>query len=136
MVICLSWYLRFFRCMINRFDEVLKIYNLTFEVLVLHIWNYSPETQFYWPLSKSATAVNLILDLVCLILIFFIVNFLHLVLFFFTLYLFLSFYPGLNKPQMHANIIGIFNSQNGLNHPSSSTFFYFQNIIVESIHIM
>ena len=42
----------------------------------------------------------------------------------------------MNEPDMHTNIIDISSSQNGLNHPFSSTGFYFKSKIVEDSHEM
>ena len=48
----------------------------------------------------------------------------HLKLFFFTLHIFNLFYPEINKPNIHNNIIDISSFQNGLNDLFSSTGFY------------
>ena len=68
---------------------------------------------------------------------FFIAKFVHLKLIFFTSYLFLFFiYPRMNSPYIHANIIDISGFQNELNHPFSSTGFYFKGKMVEGSHDM
>ena len=55
----------------------------------------------------------------------------HLKLFFFTLHIFNLFYPEINKPNIHNNIIDISSFQNGLNDPFSSTGFYFKSKVIE-----
>ena len=50
---------------------------------------------------------------------FFFVNFVHLELFFFTLYLFKNVYARINNPNIHTNIIGISSIQNWYGHPQS-----------------
>ena len=46
------------------------------------------------------------------------------------------FYPRMNKPNILTTIIAIFSFRNGLNHPFSSTSFYFSSKIVEGNHEM
>ena len=64
---------------------------------------------------------------------FFIVNFVHLKLLFFTLDIF-SFFLSENKPNMCNNIIDISSFQNGLIDLFSSTGFYFKSKVIESSH--
>ena len=62
---------------------------------------------------------------------FFIANFVHLILFFFTLHIFNFFYPEINQPNMHKNIIDISSFQNGINDLFSSTGFYLKSKVIE-----
>ena len=64
----------------------------------------------------------------------FIVNFVHLKLFFFTLHIFNFFYPEINKPNMHNNIIDISSFQNGLDDLLNSTGFYLKSKVIEGSH--
>ena len=64
---------------------------------------------------------------------FFIVNFVHLKLLFFTLDIFI-FFLSENKPNMCNNIIDISSFQNGLIDLFSSTGFYFKSKVIESSH--
>ena len=57
----------------------------------------------------------------------------HLKLFFFTLHAFNFFYPEINKPNIHNNIIDISSFQNGLNDLFSSTDFYLKSKVIEGI---
>ena len=65
----------------------------------------------------------------------FIVYFVHLELFFFTLHVLKSFYSRINKPNIYNSIISILSSQNGLNDLFSSDGFYF-NLLTTNILII
>ena len=54
----------------------------------------------------------------------------HLKLFFFTLHIFNLFYPEINKPNIHNNIIDISSFQNGLKDLFSSTGLYLKSKVV------
>ena len=58
----------------------------------------------------------------------------HLKLFFFTLHIFNLFYPEINKPNIHNNIIDISSFQNGLDDLFSSTGFYLKSKVIEGSH--
>ena len=58
----------------------------------------------------------------------------RLKLFFFTLHIFNLFYPEINKPNIHNNIIDISSFQNGLNDLFSSTGFYLKSKVMEGSH--
>ena len=58
----------------------------------------------------------------------------HLKLFFFTLHIFNLFYPEINKPNIHNNIIDISSFQNGLSSLFSSTGFYYKRKVIEGSH--
>ena len=126
-------------------------------VLVLHNWNQLPETlkaKYFFatfkhlkgqqriglePSASVKLAVIWIINnrlllgsrsisgLIRIILGFFVVNFVHLELFFFTLYFFIFFIGSLINKNIHTNIIDISNFRNGLNHPCCSSVFYFEN---------
>ena len=55
----------------------------------------------------------------------------HLELFFFTLHFFKTFYPRMNKSNIHNNIIGILSFQTDLNNLFSSNGFYFKSKVIE-----
>ena len=52
----------------------------------------------------------------------------------FTLHIFNFYYPEINKPNIHNNIIDIFNFQNGLNDLFSSTDFCLKSKVIEGSH--
>ena len=61
-------------------------------------------------------------------------NFVHLKLFFFTLHILNFFYPKINKPSIHNNIINISSFQNGLNNLFSPTGFSLKSKVIEGNH--
>ena len=44
------------------------------------------------------------------------------------------FYPAINKPNVHNNIVGISSFQNGLNDLFSAAGFYFKSKVIEGSH--
>ena len=145
-----------FKMHLKQVSWVFNICHLTFEykilivwVLILHVLNYLSKTEssfqtfrrslsdwfgtrckckgsIYLDNSKSATTLqwklHLTLVFYCKICTFRIILF------------YIVSYQRMNKPRMHANIIGISSFQNGLNYSFNSTSLYFKSKLVESSH--
>ena len=86
-----------------------------------------------WIILKCYYVVNLILDSIWIILVFY-CKFSALKLFFFTLHIFNFFYLKINKSNRHNNTIDISSFQNGLDNLFSTTGFYFKSKILEGSH--
>ena len=87
-----------------------------------------------WILLKCYYVVNLILNSVWILLVF-IVNFVHLGLFFFALHIFEIFVAENRQTKhIHNNIIDISSFQSGLNNLLSSTGFYFKSNVIQGSH--
>ena len=81
-----------------------------------------------WITLECYYVVNLILDSISIILVF------YRKLLFFTLLIFRTFYQRMNKPNIHNDIGSISSFQNELNDLFSSTGFYLKSKVIEGRH--
>ena len=86
-----------------------------------------------WLILNCFFVVDLISDSIWIILVFS-CKFCVFRIILFTLHIFNFFYPRINKPNIHNNIIGISSFQNWLNNLFSSTSLYFMIKVIEGSH--